>query len=98
MYAASKHALGALSEALAGEVSPFNVRVVCIEPGFFTTEIGNNGLNSDDDREQRLCNRPRMVLVVHGREPRRWCLAASRRRRDRRRRQRPRHAVAHNGR
>jgi NAD(P)-dependent dehydrogenase (short-subunit alcohol dehydrogenase family) len=45
MYAASKHALGALSESLAGEVSPFNIRVVVIEPGFFATEISNNGLS-----------------------------------------------------
>jgi NAD(P)-dependent dehydrogenase (short-subunit alcohol dehydrogenase family) len=45
MYAASKHALGALSESLAGEVLPFNIRVVVIEPGFFATEISNNGLN-----------------------------------------------------
>lgn len=45
IYAASKHALGALSESLAGEVSPFNIRVVVIEPGFFATEISNNGLS-----------------------------------------------------
>jgi NAD(P)-dependent dehydrogenase (short-subunit alcohol dehydrogenase family) len=38
-YAASKHALGALSESLAWELSPFGIRVVCVEPGFFATEI-----------------------------------------------------------
>ena len=42
MYSASKHALGAISESLAGELMPFNVRVVCIEPGFFATEIRAN--------------------------------------------------------
>jgi NAD(P)-dependent dehydrogenase (short-subunit alcohol dehydrogenase family) len=48
MYAASKHALGVLSESLAGEVSPFNVRVVCIEPGFFSTEIAANRESVDE--------------------------------------------------
>jgi NAD(P)-dependent dehydrogenase (short-subunit alcohol dehydrogenase family) len=38
-YAASKHALGALSESLAAELAPFGIRVVCVEPGFFATEI-----------------------------------------------------------
>jgi NAD(P)-dependent dehydrogenase (short-subunit alcohol dehydrogenase family) len=41
MYAASKHALGALSESLATELMPFAVRVVCIEPGFFSTAISD---------------------------------------------------------
>jgi NAD(P)-dependent dehydrogenase (short-subunit alcohol dehydrogenase family) len=48
MYAASKHALGTLSESLAGEVNPFNVRVVCIEPGFFATEISANAESVDE--------------------------------------------------
>jgi NAD(P)-dependent dehydrogenase (short-subunit alcohol dehydrogenase family) len=38
-YAASKHALGALSQSLAWELAPFGIRVACIEPGFFATEI-----------------------------------------------------------
>ena len=38
-YAASKHALGALSESLAWELAPFGIRVACIEPGLFATEI-----------------------------------------------------------
>jgi NAD(P)-dependent dehydrogenase (short-subunit alcohol dehydrogenase family) len=41
-YAASKHALNAMSEAMLMELEQFGVRVVCIEPGFFRTEIGNN--------------------------------------------------------
>ncbi|MEU3956350.1 SDR family oxidoreductase [Streptomyces achromogenes] len=38
-YAASKAALGALSEALYAEVQPFGIRVVCLEPGSFATAI-----------------------------------------------------------
>jgi NAD(P)-dependent dehydrogenase (short-subunit alcohol dehydrogenase family) len=48
MYSASKHALGALSEALATEVSPFGIRVVCVAPGFFSTEISSNREGTDD--------------------------------------------------
>ena len=38
-YAASKHALEALSDALRAELSPFGVRVVVIQPGTIKTEF-----------------------------------------------------------
>jgi NAD(P)-dependent dehydrogenase (short-subunit alcohol dehydrogenase family) len=41
-YGASKHGMNALSEALCEEVEPFGIRVVCIEPGFFATDIVAN--------------------------------------------------------
>jgi NAD(P)-dependent dehydrogenase (short-subunit alcohol dehydrogenase family) len=42
IYSASKHAVNALSAALASEVEPFGIKVVSICPGFFATEIGHN--------------------------------------------------------
>jgi NAD(P)-dependent dehydrogenase (short-subunit alcohol dehydrogenase family) len=42
MYAASKSALDASSEALSGELAPYGIRVVSIEPGFFATEVTAN--------------------------------------------------------
>ena len=38
-YAASKHALSTMSDGLAMEVEPFGIKVACIEPGFFRTDI-----------------------------------------------------------
>lgn len=42
-YSATKHALCNLSEALAMEVEPFNIRVVSIEPGWHRTDIVDKG-------------------------------------------------------
>jgi NAD(P)-dependent dehydrogenase (short-subunit alcohol dehydrogenase family) len=42
-YAASKHAVGSLSDSLAEEVRQFGIRVVCIEPGFYATSVSRKG-------------------------------------------------------
>ena len=39
LYAGTKHALGAISEATQLETRPFGIRVAIIEPGFFNTPI-----------------------------------------------------------
>ncbi|MDQ3385536.1 MAG: SDR family oxidoreductase [Actinomycetota bacterium] len=47
-YYATKHALEALTEALAHEVEPFGIRVALVEPGLFKTAIGDNLVTGAD--------------------------------------------------
>jgi NAD(P)-dependent dehydrogenase (short-subunit alcohol dehydrogenase family) len=48
LYAASKHALAAASEALAIEVAPFGVKVALVEPGWYRTNALENAKKPDD--------------------------------------------------
>lgn len=40
IYDATKHALEAISDGLRGELAPFGIKVILIEPGFIVTEFG----------------------------------------------------------
>ena len=44
IYAASKHAVEGLTEALSMEVKPFGIRVCIVEPGDFNTDINQRRL------------------------------------------------------
>jgi NAD(P)-dependent dehydrogenase (short-subunit alcohol dehydrogenase family) len=46
-YSASKHAVCSLSDSLLAELSDFGIRVACIEPGFFATEVLENATIPD---------------------------------------------------
>lgn len=45
-YCAAKHALEALSEALAAEVAPHGIRVLIVEPGAFRTSLFGSGFRN----------------------------------------------------
>lgn len=75
VYAASKHALEAVSESLAQEMKSFNVRVAVVEPGIIDTpmahEIGEPNPNSHYPQQRRMAHyfaaaltTPRQPLLV----------------------------------
>ncbi len=46
IYASTKFAVEGLTEALAGEVAPFNIKVTLLEPGSFRTEFASSSLKT----------------------------------------------------
>jgi NAD(P)-dependent dehydrogenase (short-subunit alcohol dehydrogenase family) len=51
MYCATKHALEAVSEALAQEIEPFGIKVTLVEPGRFRTDFAGRSLGLPDVKE-----------------------------------------------
>ena len=47
VYAATKHAVRALSEGLRQEVKPYNIRTTVISPGVVATELPNTTTETD---------------------------------------------------
>jgi len=61
-YTASKHALEALSEVLAGEVKPFGIRVAIVEPGIIDTKMAHSIETPPSSRYQQVRN---MAALFH---------------------------------
>jgi len=55
VYAATKHAVRALSEGLRLEVKPYNIRTTVISPGAVATELLNSV--TEPDIAERIHNR-----------------------------------------
>ena len=50
-YSASKFALEGLSEAMAGELAPFGIKVLIVEPGNFRTELAGSAMKHMPEME-----------------------------------------------
>jgi NAD(P)-dependent dehydrogenase (short-subunit alcohol dehydrogenase family) len=59
-YTAAKSAVEGMTRAMAVELSPLGIRVNCIAPGFITTNMSSNALDSDPERKQKVLSRTPM--------------------------------------
>jgi NAD(P)-dependent dehydrogenase (short-subunit alcohol dehydrogenase family) len=62
-YAASKHAMEALSDSLRQELRPWGIRVALVEPGSIATPIWEKGQRDADEYEK---NMPEEALMRYG--------------------------------
>lgn len=65
IYNASKFAVNGLSEALAQELEPFNIQVVCVEPGPYRTDWAGRSLQVSDEMKTGNPDSPYFGLNQH---------------------------------
>jgi NAD(P)-dependent dehydrogenase (short-subunit alcohol dehydrogenase family) len=72
-YSATKHAVEGLSDALAKEVGPLGIHVMCVEPGPFRTDFAGRSLQQNlsrfDDYESTVNTRLRTLAGRSGKQP-----------------------------
>lgn len=71
-YAASKHAVNAISDALDKEVSPLGIKIMCVEPGPFRTDWAGRSLKQTpskiDDYKDTAAARMAATAGVSGKQ------------------------------
>lgn len=72
-YAASKHAVEGMSDALAAEVAPLGIKVTCVEPGPFRTDWAGRSLRQTEskiaDYAETAAARMRQTAGYSGQQP-----------------------------
>jgi NAD(P)-dependent dehydrogenase (short-subunit alcohol dehydrogenase family) len=72
-YAATKHAVEGLSDALAKEVGPLGIHVLCVEPGPFRTDFSGRSIRQTlsrfPDYEATVNTRLRALAGRSGKQP-----------------------------
>ena len=72
IYAATKFAVEGLSEALAAEIAPFNIKLTLIEPGAFRTQFANGSLKTAIPMKEYdgiLDNTRKLYQTIGGNQP-----------------------------
>ncbi len=72
IYAATKFAVEGLSEALAAEIAPFNIKLTLIEPGAFRTQFANGSLKTAVPMKEYdgiLDNTRKLYQTIGGNQP-----------------------------
>lgn len=65
-YTAAKSAIEGMTKAMAVELSPQNVRVNCVAPGFIVTNMSSKALDEDPERKRKVLSRTPMGKLGEG--------------------------------